>query len=422
MHRLLGALLVAGCLGGTGTSSAAPVVQLTMEDFVRAVDAANPTLRMALSAQRSEAARRVGAGLWLPSNPQLSGGAGFRKDTSGSTPPATGVEWQVRLEQAFEVGNQRTYRLDETDAHVRLAQLRVQVARTEVRARAQAAYVAAQLAQAQMELARERRILARDLLHSAEQRVTAGAANSLELELARAELGRAEASGGEDSLQLRQSQWTLAALAAMDPRHTLQVVASLGEPVASNFDVEDLLETAEARRPELAVLAQSRDSLDLSLRRLQREVIPNLSVYLEYQSQQPGQHYTGAGLGIGLPVYRQNQGELALVQAQQEALLDEKAVTQQNLRLQVVAAEETLVARREIYLHWEQQVVPAALQHVSMSIAGWKAGKWDFRSVVQSLRDSSDALRLRLAALGALWSAHIELERAIGGWDAAAVR
>ena len=120
---------------------------LSLEDALRTAEETSPLLRRARAERdrspRATWARRV----LLPSNPVIAGGAGPRREG----PPANilserGLQYFVHAEQTVEIGGQRSARRAVVSRALHTAELRVQVARAETRARVRAAYVGTQLA------------------------------------------------------------------------------------------------------------------------------------------------------------------------------------------------------------------------------------------------------------------------------------
>jgi outer membrane protein TolC len=58
--------------------------------------------------------------------------------------------------------------------------------------------------------------------------------------------------------------------------------------------------------------------------------------------------------------------------------------------------------------------VPAAERARDLLTQGWQAGKFDLFRVIQVSREAGEARRHQIEALGNLWQAAIELDRATG--------
>ena len=392
---------------GAGVAAAAPIV--TLSEALARAEAASPLVRRARAERETVAAREVGASLLLPANPVIAGAAGPRREGD-----RRGVEYLLHVEQAIEIGGQRGARRAVVERALRTAGLREQVARMETRARVRAAYVAAQLAEAQVAAAAQREALVAALLDAVRARVESGAASQVDLELARLEHGVVARAKAGAALAVAEALSRLRVLIGAAPGQPLALEPRLAAPPARPADFSALLERARAQRAELAVLSSGREELDAELARLHREAIPSPTVFVDYERDLPGQSYLGGGLSIPLPVWRRQQGEIALVRAEQSRLDDERALAERDVSWEVERAYQAIGAEAEIASLLDREVLPAAESAVALLTDGWKAGKFDLFRVLQTSRDASEARRLYLETLGTLWDAAIALDRAVG--------
>ncbi|RYF03953.1 MAG: hypothetical protein EOO40_11680, partial [Deltaproteobacteria bacterium] len=160
---------------------------LDLAEAVRLATQQHPEVIRALATETHVLSRRVGARLYLPQNPEVSVGLGQRRDSSGSEPAATGLEWAIQLQQMVEVGGQRGQRLREVGWAVTSAHHHVEEARLQAGAAGAEAFVAVQVAAAQMQVAQERATLAERVLHMVQDKEAVGASGGLERTLAQIE-------------------------------------------------------------------------------------------------------------------------------------------------------------------------------------------------------------------------------------------
>jgi len=389
-------------------------VQLSLDEALLRAETASPLVRRAHRARESVAALRVGAGVLFPSNPAAFVTVGRRSDASQSMPPSDGVEWGLHLEQTVELAGQRGTRLAEVDRAIQAAVARERLARVETRARVRAAYVGALIAEAQVESARRREALAERVLASARARVQAGAASDVETHLAEAEHGRVSYERIEAELAAVDGTAELRRVLDLPPGTVVALTTALGQPTLPTSPLDDLLTRAQLRREELRALEATRLQLDASVVRLRREVVPSPTLFLDVQRQQPGQTYVGAGLGVPLPLWRRNQGELAQVRAERARTDEEIAIAQHEIAAEVARLHRTSLARRDEVSVWTERIVPAANANVELVTQGWRVGKFDLFRVVQVSREAGEARRKELEVLGTLWESSIELGRAVG--------
>jgi len=415
-------VLIAAPALGAGTPAAptggpAPVraEHVTLNDALRAAEQASPLLRRARAEREAVAAREVGAALVMPSNPIVGGGAGPRREG----PPANavserGLQYFARLEQTVEVGGQRGARREVVSRALRTADLRIEVARAETRARVRAAYVATQLALERVEASAQREALVAKLLDAVRARVAGGASSNVDLELARLERGSAARARIDATLAAADALARLRLLIGLPTAQKLELDGKAVPPAQRSAALTDLLARAQAQRAELAALASGVDEIDADIVRLRREAIPSPTLFVEVQRDLPGQIFVGGGLGVPLPVWRRNQGELALARADRSRVEEERTLVERDVALEVERAFQAEAAQREMTQLLDREVLPAADSAVTLMTEGWRAGKFDLFRLLQTSRDASDARRLYLETLGLLWDSAIALDRAVG--------
>ncbi|HLK90883.1 MAG TPA: TolC family protein [Polyangia bacterium] len=383
--------------------------RLSLTDALARAETASPLVRRARAEREAVAARDVGASLLLPANPVVSAAAGPRREGD-----RRGTEFLLHAEQTVEIGGQRAARRAVVGRAVRTASLREEVARIETRARVRAAYVAAQLAGAQVDAAAERERLTGALLEAVRARVASGASSSVDLELARLEHGVAARARAGAALAAADLLARLRVLVGLPPGAPLQVDLAVAPPAPPAGALPALLARAEQRRAELAVLRAGGEELDAEIARLHREAIPSATLFVDFERDLPGQAYLGGGVAIPLPLWRRQQGELALAHAERARLGDEQALAAREVALEVERAYQAAAAQAGAVALLDDEVLPAAEASVRLLTEGWRAGKFDLFRVLQTSRDASEARRLYLETLGALWDASIALERAVG--------
>jgi cobalt-zinc-cadmium efflux system outer membrane protein len=414
--RHIGVLLLTMTVLFASTSRARDredVVSLSLQGAVARAEARSPLVQRATGERRVIESLRVGAGIALPSNPFLSFGAGRRFDRSGSQPTAEGFEWGLHLEQAFEIGGQRSARLDEVARAGTAAVARERWSRIEARALVRGAYIGALLFRSQVDAARKRVELAAQVLESARSRVAAGAASDVDVNLAESERGRAVHERIEAEIQVANEEAELRRLLDYPPDTPLILVTPLSLPPETESEAR-LLEAARRRREDLRALAAERSQLDATLTRLRREIVPSPTLFADFAQQRPGQTYVGGGVGIPLPLFRRNQGPIATADAERARLDTDIRIAQNEMDAEVVRMRRGLSQRREEARVWAEEVVPAADENLKLVTEGFRAGKFDLFRVVQAARDAADARRRQLEVIASLWQVAIDLDRATG--------
>ena len=103
-------------------------------------------------------------------------------------------------------------------------------------------------------------------------------------------------------------------------------------------------------------------------------------MFVDVQRDLPGQIFVGGGLALPLPLWRRNQGPLALARAERMRLDDERALIDRDVALEVERAFQTEGAQREMVQLLDHEVLPAAEAATTLMTEGWRAGKFDLVS------------------------------------------
>jgi outer membrane protein, heavy metal efflux system len=396
------------------TAASAQPLSFSLDDALARAADMSPAVQRARTELRSVEAEKVGAEILFPANPVVSVNAGNRTDHSGAVPPAAGGEVVVRVEQQLEIGGQRGKRLEEVEKAVEAARARERVALAESRARVRSTYVGTLLAREQVRYAEQRLELVDRVRTSVKARAELGAAGDVDVNLAILEVGRAEQDLATAKVSAVAADQALRRLLFLPRAPALELTTPLSVPPVPAEDIQALVNQARSRRAELAALTASRTQLDATLERLEREVIPNPTLFFEWASQQPKQNYIGGGIVLPFPIWRHNQGEKARVLAAQERVEGERILVEFEVDYEVelaATAARLLVGEAQ---RWDKEVAPAAAANAELIARGWTAGKFDFFRVVQALRESAEARAQQLRTLGAAWAAVIDLDRAAG--------
>jgi cobalt-zinc-cadmium efflux system outer membrane protein len=325
-----------------------------------------------------------------------------------------GLATVLHAEQTVEIAGQRGTRRDVVSRAVRTAELRVDVARAETRARVRVAYVGGQLARARVQTAMEREALVTRLLDAVKARVAGGASSNVDLELAKLERGSAARARVDAQLAETEALAHLRRLVGLPPAETVVLEEAGASPRPRSGDLADLVTRARAQRADLAAVVSSGEEIDADIIRLRREVIPSPTLFVDVERDLPGQYFVGGGLAIPIPVFRRHQGELALARAERYRVDEERAVVERDVALEVERAFLAERAQREMVELLARDVLPAADAIITLMTEGWRAGKFDLFRLIQTSRDASEAKRLYLETLGLLWDSAIELDRAVG--------
>jgi outer membrane protein TolC len=359
---------------------------------------------------REAEARRVGAGVVMPTNPRLSVDA--RPTISGGNPRDTG--YGAILDLLFEPGGAPSARVREAEREAGVARADLAIERVEARYRAFAAYVRTQVAELRIAESRSALEISSRVLAAAERRLAAGAANELEQASAELDVALLRALEVGARRERDSSLMDLRDVLNLGPKVALELTSSLGDPPAVG-EANRYVEAALKRHPQLAALSARGDFLSAHQTRLERELFPRVGVYGGVDAAPLSPMFGIVGLTIELPFAQRNQSQRAVAARAREGIAMRLDLEGHRLVRRVVAAYDAYEARKSELTTLVDRAIPAAARTLSLAEAGWQAGRFDLFRLLTAARDALRVRAHRIDALEAVWMSYIELERAAGG-------
>jgi cobalt-zinc-cadmium efflux system outer membrane protein len=317
--------------------------------------------------------------------------------------------------QPLEIGGQRGRRIELAHQEEALTGLEIKTLERAVRRRARDAYSGVALALT--ETARRGRMLAvAQRLHEiAKQRFDAGDVAQLEVNQAQLELARADVELRVARQQERVSQGILSAV-LNEPPETRWKPATPLEEVAPVPALPELVERAYQTNPEIEHLQQELrvEQSHASLLRAQR--VPNVDLGVGSDFNAPNDFRAGprGQVGLNLPIFSRNQGELDQSSALQGILEAQTAALRRTVAGRVEAAYYEWDARRSQVDLYRRTLRPAAELIEQQAEESYRAGKANLLTVLDAQRSVQEIEMNYLASLGALQSAFAALEEVIG--------
>ena len=296
----------------------------------------------------------------------------------------------------------RQMRVRAAQLGVAAAGLRYQLARATIALDADTTYTRAIAARERLALSRRNALDADSLLHMVERRRDAGDASDMDVELARVNAGREENLAAGDSLTLISSLLDLQAVLGMSgERLEVQATDSLIAPPDAATPGRTLNEAAASMSLESATLAA----------RLQHRSFwssPSVSLGFEYKDPDQTGLLPTFGVGIGLPLFDRNRGQIAQAEAERVRANAELSLAQIEARNQIahaMRAREGAMAR----VVRDQQLVISANRVVAMSLTAYREGASSLPNVLEAQRTARDVLAQYIDDLANAWIATAEL-------------
>ena len=307
------------------------------------------------------------------------------------------------LDIPIEFPGVRQPRSQSAQYELQAARVRFHLARANVVLDADTTYTRAIAARERLALSRRNALDGDSLLHMVERRRAAGDASDMDVELARVNAGQQQNTAAADSLTLISS--------------LLDLQAALGiSSVALEVAAVDSLEMPpEARIPAQTTLSENAANLSLTAAtlavRFQRRSIfstPSISVGFEHgDTSQPGILPT-FGLGLSLPFFNRNRGQILVAEAEKIRAQAELAVAQIEARNQIAHAlreRENALAK----VARDRQLITSADHVAAMSLTAYREGAASLPVILEAQRTARDVRGQYIDDLAAAWIATAEL-------------
>ncbi len=398
-------LLVSPALAGEG---AADAPELTLSQALDEALARNPELRAA-QGMVLEAEARLRTARTYPFNPEVTVGAGRRRGAGTST-----TDRDLGLAQELELGGKRRRRVSVASFELDAARERLRRAQRRVTAVTAAAFVLAVRGRESVALERESVRMARALLEIERKRFAAGDVTRIEVNLARARLGRAA-----QRLELAEGAWRaaraeLARSIGLDPRQAPRPVGGLELPEIELAGRDELLRLAGERRSDLAAFRRELDAARSRIDLARRSVVPNLVAEVTYSREEGTDRILGGALGLSIPIFNRRRGEIAEARAAAGRVEAETEAFELRIRQEVEAAlsryRAAVAGAREL----ETYVVASLEENLGLLERSFSAGKIGWTDVIVFSREFIDSRREYIDVLAEAWLAAIELDLASG--------
>jgi cobalt-zinc-cadmium efflux system outer membrane protein len=286
------------------------------------------------------------------------------------------------------------------------------------------AYFQSVQARAAYEFAKDVEQAAAHELDLNQERLTAGKINDGEFE--RIRQTALESQQGVDTAfqNLRQAKVALAFLLGVRGRvpdyEIDRTTLKFAVPAAvGTATVDTLVRDAVRRRPDLAALGYQEERARASIELARRQKFPDIAVALQYAQTGSGQNALqpptlGLSLTGNLPVFYQQQGEIAQAQADLTTQHLTRGQTAAQVVTDVEAAYAGYLGTRALVERMESVLLASARRAMDITKIQWLAGK-------ANLTDYLDARQAFIATnveyLGDLtnyWTAVAQLEQAVG--------
>jgi cobalt-zinc-cadmium efflux system outer membrane protein len=325
-------------------------------------------------------------------NPSVNG------SYSKSTP-----NWHVNADIPIDFPMLRNLRVRSARVGLLAAQLKLQFNRAMIAMEADTAYTRAIAAREKLALSRRNALDADSLFHMVERRRDAGDASDMDVELARVNSLQETNVAADDSLNYVSSLLDLqGALGLLEDNVAVRPTDSLTAPPAPVTPATTSLDVESAKL--------SLDAAGYNVQLQHRSIWSQLSISPGFEFGDPDQKgiLPTIGLGVGLPLFDRNRGQIAQAEA-------ERLKAQAELRLAEVEARNAIAhALREREnaigkVARDQALVASANRVAAMALTAYREGASSLPNVLEAQRTAREVLSQYINDLASAWVATAEL-------------
>ncbi len=317
--------------------------------------------------------------------------------------------------QPIELGGKRGHRMEVAHQEGRLTEVEISALSRQVRRETRLAYYRLAFARAESDRLAQVLGLARRLKQIAQERFEAGAVPQLEVIQGELEVSRAEA---EYKIAAQVEKVALSELNALlnEPSGTPWGLAEALAELPPSYSLADLIQRAYATNAALEHLAQEQKVEQSRRALLKAQRVPNLDLELGTDFNSPPDFRVGprSQIGITIPLFTRNQGEIAQSLANERVLEGEAEATRRSMAGRVESAFLGLNAQQTRVEIYRQTVLPTARQLERMSEESYRAGKSSLLVVIEAQRNVREAERGYLEGLLGAHNAFAVLEETVG--------
>ena len=396
------------------------------------LEAASASPRIArLAAELEAAGAHLLAAKTYPYNPELVLEAADRSGAGDST-----TDRGLALVQRFELGGQRGERRAAAEADLDGARGAIVRARRLALADAAGTFALTVFERERLAIERADAELARSFAELVERRLEAGAATALDLALAQAGLARAQGSlaAAQGAYLAAQARLAEAAggveteVAPIEPTpiEPVLVEAMLIEPkgelppLTAPPPLQETLDLAFAGRGDLRAARSAIEAAAERVRLARSGRVPDLTVSARV-GREEGDDLAGINLGLPLPLFDRNQGQIARAAAELSIARADLAARELVVRREVTAAHVRFEAALEAHRSAERLGVTSLEDGLGLVERSFEAGRIGAAELLLFRRELVEGRRQAVAADAEVWSAALELVAAVGaglpGWE-----
>lgn len=315
------------------------------------------------------------------------------------------------LSQQFEMGGKRRHRVNVAAAEGEMTGWDYESARLDVFSETRQRFSKALASQQELALAEAASEAVKQTHRAVEERVNAGKEPPLQASRAAAERERADLAVLEAKSDTAVARLRLAAMWAGNGEHIEGVEGDL-ENVLPALPAMDVLRPRLADNPELARADAELRVRETVLAAEKAARIPDLEAAVGVSFYQEDESDALAfGIGVPLPIFDRNQGNIASARHETEQARVELKAARTALEAELAESHAELTMAHAKVLALRSKALPTAEDAYEAAREAYRQGKYGFLDVLDAQRSVFDLKREMVAALTAYHSAIVAIER-----------
>jgi cobalt-zinc-cadmium efflux system outer membrane protein len=423
VHRARAAVAVA--IAATLAIAAQPAAagSVTLADLLTRALRQNPGLQELRQEGGLREAALTRAGRYANPVLELEGATGALTGSSKENSLSLGVS------REFSLGGKRDQRLAvaarDREVHRWQVADRERLLREEVKT----AYYGLLLARERLDLTTRAIGLSRQLLDVTRERLAVGDIPELEMNLVKVELARSEGARIDAERALVRSRSGLLLLTGDPPDEAPAPDGALDAAGAPLPGIGELLERAQATRPDLKALREEADRGDAELGLARAEGVPDLTAGIALKRDATAMEvggvtgrdtaYTiGVKLALPIPLYDSNQAGVQEASSRRESAAARFRAAGRAVAREVETAWSVVRSSEQVLSLYRADILPQLEENLKLTQEAYRLGEVGLLAVIQEQKNFVAVSDGYLTALHDRQAALVRLEAAVGGpWE-----
>jgi outer membrane protein, heavy metal efflux system len=382
----------------------------TLEEAQKLAKASNPTLRQAEAEIRIAKARQLQSGLYP--NPR----AGYTGDEirGGST---GGGKQGFFVEQTIVTAGKLGLNRKVLGQDAKLAETEAQEQRMRVETAVKLAYYRVLAAQEMLDARRDLTNIARDALETQRRLANTGQADETDVLNAEVDVQRMQIAARMQENSVREEWRSLAAVIGR-PELPLATVAGALDQDWPQVNEEEAVNNIARNSPAVQIAETSESRAQMALERARREAIPDVVLRggAEYSGEllegirQPTGWMGFAEVGVQIPLFNRNQGNVAAARAEIDRATQEKSRIGLTLRDRAASVVDQYANARLMAEEYRDGILPSARKAYALMVDKYGRMAAAYPRVLDAQRRLYQLQIEYIAALDSAWSTGIALQ------------